>query len=453
MCTTANESQQDRSSELLDAAILIADIVGYTELFGSHGVAPVQSYVSRVLPEVNGIILEHSPLLKNTWGDSVIVVFRSAMQAAHCALDLRDYFRDEDRWNSLRIPTQRIRISLHRGPMWYGEDPIREGSNVIGHHVNLAARVEPAIAPNEVWTTDEFLDALDLLECPEVEAVDLGERPLAKDFKARKLYRLQRRSDDVSPMPSRIESHFVHLAKASPYYPTHLVSLCVDNYLAAIARIRQYGHQVPHAVRAVYGLYGNADLLLELRLNGATSPSVALREFLTASDLETQVRPAQPDPSFGTLDRRRLPRMLPQAGCARLEQPLLYMGVRVDQSGDLADNRAWYPNLSRNSDLIVAHVMLEGPSRQARDFATNLLTGSCFDSHEMALRDSFVLSVIPIERRGAWLFCAFPSKRYYEFTAFTKALDQLCRRFAYKLTLNTTLVAEVLHWPRVMPTE
>src|SRR3990172_5018661 len=72
-------------------------------------------------------------------GDGVLAVFTSARQAIDCAL----------RCNAASEP---VGLPLHLGV--HAGDVIREGNNVFGGAVNIAARIAAASAPGEVLVSD-----------------------------------------------------------------------------------------------------------------------------------------------------------------------------------------------------------------------------------------------------------------------------------------------------------
>src|SRR5258708_6152636 len=90
----------------------------------------------------------------NSWGDAIVAAFRDPLKAARAALALRDLFRDTN-WRNLGLSNHlAARIGLHAGAVFIGFDPLQSREGLAGHNVNLAARIEPVVKPNEVWVTD-----------------------------------------------------------------------------------------------------------------------------------------------------------------------------------------------------------------------------------------------------------------------------------------------------------
>jgi len=82
-----------------------------------------------------------------------------------------------------------------------GQDPFSGQTGIIGTQVNLVSRVEPITLPGHVWATDNFVSLLSQYECPNLAWDDLGERPLAKEWGAKRLYRV-RRAHESPDLPS-----------------------------------------------------------------------------------------------------------------------------------------------------------------------------------------------------------------------------------------------------------
>lgn len=140
----------------------------------------------------------------NSWGDAVVIVSEDSLALATTALDLGDLLNNQN-WSSLELPALSSRISLHCGPIYFGKDPFSEVEGIVGTQVNLAARIEPVTLPGHVWATDNFISTLSLETQTNLAWDDLGERPLAKEWGAKRLYRLRRSHESVE-LPSLAES-------------------------------------------------------------------------------------------------------------------------------------------------------------------------------------------------------------------------------------------------------
>ena len=107
------------------AAVLFADIVGYTALMqadetaGIAKAAQLRSAVERLVPQHGGELIEIR-------GDGAICIFGSSTEAVRCAVSIQKTVRPE-------VP---LRIGLHLGDI-----SEREG-HLFGDAVNIAARIE-----------------------------------------------------------------------------------------------------------------------------------------------------------------------------------------------------------------------------------------------------------------------------------------------------------------------
>jgi class 3 adenylate cyclase len=151
--TTTRESLIPESQVTAIRAILFADVAGFSKLteyqypaFQTH----FMGLVARVLKHFH-------PLVKNTWGDGLFLVFANPESAGDFALALRDEVRAHP-WSDHGLPDDLgVRIGLHAGPGYIATDPITGGHNFLGSHVSFAARIEPATIKNEVFASRQFV--------------------------------------------------------------------------------------------------------------------------------------------------------------------------------------------------------------------------------------------------------------------------------------------------------
>ncbi len=123
------------------AVILFVDIVSSTALTEELGDAAFREKARKLDESLRAIIRENSgvPVEGKLVGDGVLAVFTSARQAIECAL----------RCNAASEPLGlRLHLGIHAG------DVIREGNNVYGGAVNIAARIATASSPGELLVSD-----------------------------------------------------------------------------------------------------------------------------------------------------------------------------------------------------------------------------------------------------------------------------------------------------------
>jgi adenylate cyclase len=115
------------------AAILAADVAGYSRLMGADEEGTHERLKAHRREFVDPKISEHSGRIVKTTGDGMLVEFASVVDAVRCAAELqramidREAAMPEDR----RI---RFRIGINLG------DIIVDGDDIFGDGVNVAAR-------------------------------------------------------------------------------------------------------------------------------------------------------------------------------------------------------------------------------------------------------------------------------------------------------------------------
>ncbi len=145
--------------------IVFIDVVGFTAYTASNGDEAAVSLVKRLETMVSSICNLHDGEVVKHLGDGFLLAFGSAADAVRAAVALRDAARKR----RAADPTfQRVRIAVHAGrPSVVRED-------LIGHDVNLTARLLEHCEPGEVLAT---ADARELAsrEDEELRFADAGD--------------------------------------------------------------------------------------------------------------------------------------------------------------------------------------------------------------------------------------------------------------------------------------
>jgi class 3 adenylate cyclase len=129
-----------------------------------------------------------APLLQNTWGDGIYLVFEGVREAGDFALKLNELVSSMDR-DRVGLPNDLLlRIGLHAGPVYVYEDKIINRLNYIGSHVNRAARVEPVTPPGQIYATDAFCALSELYAPGHFRFTYVGKTPLPKNYGEVSLY-------------------------------------------------------------------------------------------------------------------------------------------------------------------------------------------------------------------------------------------------------------------------
>ena len=173
-------------------AILFADIRGFSRLPDSKMSAFLDSVMTPLAATLDRFACDIE--FRNTWGDGLYVVMRSATRAAECALALQDTMSDLD-LSSAGLPLDlALRIGAHAGPVVPAQDPVRRERNFYGVHVTWTARIEPRTPEGDVYVTDPFA-ALVALEDEETLSCEyVGHIPTAKGYGTFPMYVLKRRT-------------------------------------------------------------------------------------------------------------------------------------------------------------------------------------------------------------------------------------------------------------------
>jgi class 3 adenylate cyclase len=172
-------------------AMLFADVKDFSKLEEVNS----PRFFLRFLDAVHGVLtaLPHPPILSNTWGDGLYLVFDEPTHAAEAALQLLERAEGID-WAGFGLgQTSPIRIGGHAGPVFSGTDPILGKTNYFGSHVTRAARIEPAAMPGCAFVSEQFAALLALDPGREYACEYVGIEKLNKGYDVCPLYRLARR--------------------------------------------------------------------------------------------------------------------------------------------------------------------------------------------------------------------------------------------------------------------
>jgi len=125
------------------AAILVADVVGYSRLMGEdeEGTLASLSHLRKDL--IEPLIAEHHGRVVKLMGDGILVEFASVVDAVNCAVVWQKDMAEED---------LRFRIGVNIGEI------IIEDGDIYGNGVNVAARLEPLADPGGICLSGSVHD-------------------------------------------------------------------------------------------------------------------------------------------------------------------------------------------------------------------------------------------------------------------------------------------------------
>jgi adenylate cyclase len=135
------------------AAILAADVAGYSRLMGADEEGTLERLKALRRELVDPKIAEHHGRIVKTTGDGLLVEFASVVDAVRCAVEVQQAMpeRNTDVGADSRIE---LRIGINLG------DVIVEGDDLYGDGVNIAARIEALADAGGVFVSNTVHDHL-----------------------------------------------------------------------------------------------------------------------------------------------------------------------------------------------------------------------------------------------------------------------------------------------------
>ena len=192
------------------AAILAADVVGYSRLMGIDEAGTLARLKALRRDLIDPQIAAHSGRIVKLMGDGVLVEFGSAVDAVACAIEIQKHVREQDPSGAGADPIQ-FRIGINVG------DIIIEDGDIFGDGVNIAARIESVAAPGGVSLSEDAWRQVQ----GKVAAnfVDAGEQSLKNIAGPVRVYRVELGSEGTAP-PAATASQPVATVSSVPTKPS-----------------------------------------------------------------------------------------------------------------------------------------------------------------------------------------------------------------------------------------
>lgn len=136
------------------AAVLAADVVGYSRLMGRDEERTLATLKSLRKALIDPAIARHGGRIVKTTGDGLLVEFASVVQAVECAVEFQ---REMSARNEAleRESWIQYRIGIHIG------DVIIDDDDIFGDGVNIAARLESISEPGHICISRHVYDQIE----------------------------------------------------------------------------------------------------------------------------------------------------------------------------------------------------------------------------------------------------------------------------------------------------
>ena len=190
------------------AAILAADVAGYSRLMGADEEGTLERLKAHRRQLIDPKIAKHRGRIVKTTGDGLLAEFPSVVDAVRCAAEVQRGMLDREP----ELPDDRLikfRIGINLG------DVIAEGDDIFGDGVNVAARLEALAEPGGICISgmvhDQIRDKLPYL------FADRGEQSVKNIARPVRVYAL--RLEDRSASRGRSRQRVIGSLASQPGWP------------------------------------------------------------------------------------------------------------------------------------------------------------------------------------------------------------------------------------------
>lgn len=169
------------------AAILAADVAGYSRLVSADEEGTLRQFAAHLREVIEPAVDEHGGRVFKTTGDGLLVEFASAVSALRCALAIQEGVAERNR---PVLPDIRLefRVGIHTA------DVVIEAGDIFGDGVNVAARLEAMADPGGICVSARVQE--DTHGRIEVSFEDLGEQRLKNIPRPVRAYRVRLQGAD-----------------------------------------------------------------------------------------------------------------------------------------------------------------------------------------------------------------------------------------------------------------
>jgi adenylate cyclase len=185
------------------AAILAADVVGYSRLMEADEAGTLAALKSRRKNVLEPLIARHRGRIIKLMGDGVLVEYASAVNAVQCAVELQEAMAAAN-----NCPPENLQI-IWRVGINLG-DVMVEGSDLYGDGVNIAARLEALAEPGSVYVSQTVFSHV--RGKVKLDFEDLGEQSLKNMSEPVRVFKI---SGTAAPTVETMRSKAVQPLKPS----------------------------------------------------------------------------------------------------------------------------------------------------------------------------------------------------------------------------------------------
>ena len=176
----------------VEGAIAFTDLVGFTEFTATRGDRDALAVLGAQDVIVHAALPGDARVVKEL-GDGLLLFFPSSDVAVGACMSILDGFERAGAADEMPLW---VRVGLHWGR------PSPRGEDLVGHDVNVAARIVDIAAPGELLCSGTMLDTADAHH-DGLEFVELGPVMMKGIPDPIDLYRVERVGADASPPAAR----------------------------------------------------------------------------------------------------------------------------------------------------------------------------------------------------------------------------------------------------------
>jgi adenylate cyclase len=180
------------------AAILCADVVGYSRLMGADEEKTLAVLKGHRRELIDPLIDQHRGRIFKTTGDGMLIEFASVVDAVRCAVVVQQGMDDRNA-NLPESGRIRFRVGINLGDVMVDE------GDMFGDGVNVAARIEALAAPGEICVSASVREQVG--EKLPIRFADLGEHGVKNIARPVRVYRVEKGGEPpISPVDDRTKA-------------------------------------------------------------------------------------------------------------------------------------------------------------------------------------------------------------------------------------------------------